>query len=125
MTSTGPDLSWHPLHRVGGLSAMVFVVLALVPVVLVFAAPVPPAQGRALLEFIAAHRALYLTQLVCFVGLAITAMVVFAAGVASRPCLPAVGGPGTPPRPQRCLNVAAGPPFDRRSSSWHVLAPTG
>jgi len=39
----------------------------------------PDPSWQALLESIAAQRAVYLTQLVCFVGLAIPAMVVFAA----------------------------------------------
>lgn len=58
---------------------MLYVVLVLVPIVLVFVAPVPPAEGRAVLEFIAAHKTLYLTELVCFVGLAVPALVVFGA----------------------------------------------
>jgi hypothetical protein len=39
----------------------------------------PPAEGRAVLEYIAAHGALYLAELVCFVGLAVPALVVFGA----------------------------------------------
>ena len=58
---------------------MVYVVLVLVPIVLVFVAPVPPVEGRAVLEYIAAHQALYLAELVCFVGLAVPALVVFTA----------------------------------------------
>ena len=53
--------------------------LVLVPVVLVFVAPVPPTHGAALLEYIAAHKVVYLTELVCFVGLAVPALVVFSA----------------------------------------------
>ena len=49
------------------------------PVVLVLVAPLPPTQGAALLEYIAAHKVVYLTELVCFVGLAVPAMVVFTA----------------------------------------------
>lgn len=76
----GPaDLSWQPLYRVGGYSALLFVVLVLVPVTLVFAAPLPPTQGRDLLEYIDANKAVYLTELVSFVGLAVPALVVFAA----------------------------------------------
>jgi hypothetical protein len=55
------------------------VVLVLVPVVLIFVAPVPPASGGPLLEYIATHKAVYLTELVCFVGLAVPALVVFTA----------------------------------------------
>lgn len=79
LTSAGPDLTWQPLYRIGGVAALVFVVLVLVPVVLVFAAPLPPVQGRALLEYIAANKAVYLVELVSFVGLAVPALLVFAA----------------------------------------------
>ena len=74
-----PDMSWGPLYRAGGFAALLFVLLVLVPVVLIFVAPVPPAEGRALLEYVAAHKAVYLTQLVCFVGLGVPALVVFSA----------------------------------------------
>lgn len=74
---------WQALYRMGAVAALVFVVMVLIPVVVVFTAPVPPVEGSALLEYIADHRALYLIQLVCFVGLAVPALVVFAAaGVA-------------------------------------------
>ena len=75
----GPDISWAPLYRAGALSALLYVLLVLVPVVLVFVAPVPPTDGRALLEYIDAHRVVYLTELVCFVGLSVPALVVFGA----------------------------------------------
>lgn len=73
------DPSWATLYRLGGLAALLYVVLVLVPVVLVFVAPVPPTEGRALLAYVAAHRAVYLIELVCFVGLSVPALVVFAA----------------------------------------------
>lgn len=78
-----PDLSWRGLYRAGAWAAAVFVVLVLVPVVLVFAAPLPPTSGAEVLTYIDAHRAVYLVELVSFVGLAVPALVVFAAlGVA-------------------------------------------
>ncbi len=77
------DPSWATLYRVGAFSALVYVVLVLVPVVLVFAAPVPPTDGAALMTYIAAHRGVYLTELVCFVGLSVPALVVFAAVAAA------------------------------------------
>lgn len=90
------DPSWGPLFRAGGWSALVYVLLVVVPVVLVFVAPVPPSRGAALLEYIAAHKAVYLTELVCFVGLSVPALVVFGAlGVAlkdSNRSVAAVGG---------------------------------
>lgn len=58
---------------------MLFVLLVLIPVVLVFAAPVPPVDGRALLSYIADHKVVYLIELVCFVGLGVPALVVFTA----------------------------------------------
>ena len=58
---------------------MLFVLLVLIPVVLVFAAPVPPVDGRALLPYIAEHKVVYLIELVCFVGLSVPALVVFSA----------------------------------------------
>ena len=75
----GPDPSWATLYKAGGVSALLFVLLVLIPVVLVFAAPVPPVDGRELLPYIAAHKVVYLIELVCFVGLSVPALVVFSA----------------------------------------------
>lgn len=72
------DRSWATLYRLGGLSGLLYVVLVLVSVVLVFVAPVPPTDGEALLAYVAAHKGVYLTELVCFVGLSVPALVVFA-----------------------------------------------
>lgn len=74
-----PDMSWRALYRAGGVSALLFVLLVVVPVALVFLAPLPPTEGAPLLEYIAEHKAVYLTQLVSFVGLAVPAMIVFVA----------------------------------------------
>jgi hypothetical protein len=63
------------LYIAGGWSALLYVLLVLVP----FAAPVPPTQGIALMEHIADHKVIFLTELVCFVGLAVPALVVFGA----------------------------------------------
>ena len=56
------DVTWGLLYRVGGWSAVLYVLLVVVAVVLVFLAPLPPTQGAALLEYIAAHQAVYLTE---------------------------------------------------------------
>jgi hypothetical protein len=77
--SERPDMSWGPLFRAGGVAALLYVLLVLVPMVLVFVAPVPPAAGRALLEYVAAHKIVYLSELVGFVGLSVPALVVFSA----------------------------------------------
>jgi hypothetical protein len=74
-----PDRTWGPLYRAGGWSALVYVLLVVVPVVLVVVVPLPPTHGAALLEYIAAHQVVYLIELVCFVGLAVPALVVFTA----------------------------------------------
>lgn len=58
---------------------MLFVLLVFLPVVLVFVAPLPPTDGRALLFYIDSHKVIYLTELVCFVGLSVPALVVFGA----------------------------------------------
>ena len=94
--SRRPDRTWDLLYRAGGWSALLYVLLVLVPVVLVFVAPLPPTQGAALLEFIAAHRVVYLVELVCFVGLAVPALVVFAAAAVAlkdvNKSIAAIGG---------------------------------
>jgi len=74
-----PDQSWTGLYKAGGWSAMLFVLLVLIPLVLVVAAPVPPVDGSGLLAYIAAHKVIYLTELICFVGLSVPALVAFAA----------------------------------------------
>lgn len=94
--SVGNELAWRRLYLVGNAAAAAYVLLVLVPVVLVFAAPVPPATGAPLLDFIAEHRGVYLIELVCFVGLAVPGLVVFVAlSVALRSAdlgLAALGG---------------------------------
>ena len=94
--SQRPDPTWDPLYRAGGWSALLYVLLVLVPVVLVFAAPLPPTRGAALLEYIAVHRVVYLVELVCFVGLAVPALVVFAAAAVAlkevNKSIAAIGG---------------------------------
>lgn len=90
------DRAWRRLYRVGGVASAVYVVLVLVPLVLVVAAPVPPTTGSALLAYIAEHRTVYLVELASFVGLAVPGLVVFAAAaVALRhvdPGIAALGG---------------------------------
>ncbi|MGB7961829.1 MAG: DUF4386 family protein [Propionicimonas sp.] len=79
VAAAGVDLSWRPLYLAGAVSALVYVVLVVVPVTLLFVAPVPPTEGRAVLEYIAANKGVYLTELVSFVGLGVPALVVFTA----------------------------------------------
>lgn len=77
---------WHPLYRVGGVAALVFVAMLLAAAVLDTIAP-PPATGTAdTLQFVADHKALYLTAQVLWILPGYAAMVVFVAvGVALAP----------------------------------------
>ncbi|HET9646795.1 MAG TPA: hypothetical protein VFP34_01010 [Microlunatus sp.] len=75
----GADRSWARLYRVGGVAGLLFVVLVVIALGLVLAAPLPPVEGGPLLAYIAAHKAVYLIELICFVGLSVPALVVFVA----------------------------------------------
>ncbi|HUX40055.1 MAG TPA: DUF4386 family protein [Rectinemataceae bacterium] len=83
--SLGP--SFQLLFRIGAIAAFAFMLFTLVPLVLMITQPLPPyGGGAALLDFIAAHPILYITELVCFTGLSIPAIVFFLAlGVALWP----------------------------------------
>jgi hypothetical protein len=83
----GTGSSWSLLYRVGGLSAFAYMLMILVPLVLLIAARQPPTVGgAAILEYIAANRAVYLAELICFVGLCLPAIAVFLAlGVSLAP----------------------------------------
>jgi len=68
------------LYRVAAVAAFLFVAMVMAPFALMGAFPQPPLSGgAAVLEYIASHRAVYLIELVCFVGLGLPAMVVFLA----------------------------------------------
>lgn len=74
------DPSWRGLYLAASLCALLFAVLvAAALVVLAAAPPVPARGGAAVLGYIVAHKAAYLAQLICFVGLAAPALVVFLA----------------------------------------------
>lgn len=75
-----PDPSWRGLYRAGGISAVLFVVLVIIPLVLIFTTAQPPVSGgAAMLQYIASHKPIYLIELVSFVGLSVPALVVFLA----------------------------------------------
>lgn len=79
-TVTGVDSSWRGLYRAGAVSAVLYVLLIIVPVVLLFAAPQPPLSGGdEVLRYITANKAVYVIELVSFVGLSLPAIVVFLA----------------------------------------------
>lgn len=79
-SASGPGSPWRLLYRVGAASALLYVLLILIPLVLLGVAPPPPVSGgAAVLGHIAAHRAVYLTEFVSFVGLSVPALAVFLA----------------------------------------------
>ena len=60
---SGPSPSWSRLYRWGGVSAWLFVGTLVVAIVLSLTTPAPPTTGgAATLEYIAAHRTLYLVH---------------------------------------------------------------
>ncbi|RYV52782.1 DUF4386 family protein [Pengzhenrongella frigida] len=59
----GPDPSWRRLYVIGAASAWIFVGLLIAAIVLSIVTPPPPtAQGTATLDYIAAHRTLYVVH---------------------------------------------------------------
>ena len=81
---------WAALYKVGAFAAFLYVAMMFVPLVLMIVAPVPPTEGgAAILEYVNAHRAVYLAELICFVGLCVPAIAMFLAlGVALRRASP-------------------------------------
>ena len=76
----GPDPTWRGLYRAGGVSAVLYVVLPIIALVLlIITPPVPSSGGAATLQYIASNRSVYILELVLFVGLSVPAMVVFLA----------------------------------------------
>lgn len=72
--------SWTALFRAGAGSAALYVLLIVVPIVLLGIAPQPPMTGgAAILQYIAAHKPVYVVEFVSFVGLSLPAIVVFLA----------------------------------------------
>src|SRR5437016_289953 len=79
-TEASPDPSWRGLYRTGGVSAALYVVLIIIPLVLLATTPQPPLSGgAATLQYIASYKPVYIIELVSFVGLSLPAMVVFLA----------------------------------------------
>ncbi len=88
---------WKTLYLAGAVSAFLYTALAIAPIALVFTPEQPPVEGGAgVLQYIASHRLVYLTELICFVGLSAPALVVFlalwAAGKDRDPSLAAIAG---------------------------------
>ena len=95
--NTQTDKSWTSLYAIGSLLALVYVIMVVVPLVLLFTVPQPPAQGgAAVLDYIATHKVIYYVELICFVGLSVPALGVFLAVAVSlkdtHKSLAALGG---------------------------------
>ncbi len=75
-----PDQSWRGLYRVGGISAILFVVPVLVAIVLIVIAPPPlNADGATALQYVASHKVLYLVEQILWLAPSVFALVVFLA----------------------------------------------
>ena len=75
---SSPDPAWNDLYRAGGISAALFVALIIVSLALEFTTPrQPSAGGAATLEYIAAHRKIYILKQALWLGPSVFAMVVF------------------------------------------------
>jgi len=71
---------WKPLYLTGSILALVYGIMVVIPLVVIFSTPQPPAQGgTAILTYIASHKGIYLIELICFVGLSVPALGVFLA----------------------------------------------
>ena len=77
---TGPDRSWKRLYWAGGVAALLASVAYIIAIVVTFALPqYPTSGGAATLEYIAAHRAVYILEQVLWLGPSVLLMVVFLA----------------------------------------------
>ena len=74
-----PDPSWRGLYRAGGISAFLYIVLLIVPIVLLIFTSPPISGGAATLQYIASNKVVYITELVLFLAPSVLAMIVFLA----------------------------------------------
>jgi hypothetical protein len=76
----GPDRTWRDLYRAGGVAALLATLTYVVALVVTFTVPEAPAQGgAATLEYIAAHRAVYVLEQVLWLAPSVLLTVVFLA----------------------------------------------
>lgn len=75
-----PDPSWLGLYGVGGVSAVLFVVLVLAAIAIVIVAPPPlNADGATTLHYVASHKVLYTIEQVLWLAPSVFAAIVFLA----------------------------------------------
>jgi hypothetical protein len=85
MKRTTLDQTWRPLYAIASAAALLYVIMAVIPLTLVFSAPPVPSSGAGVLEYIASYKTVYLVQLIGFAGLSVPALVVFLAlGIALK-----------------------------------------
>ena len=67
--SATPDRSWRTLYRVGGVASLLAACAYIVATVVYFVVPPPPEEGGvAILDYIAAHRAVYILEQVLWLA---------------------------------------------------------
>ncbi len=77
---TGPDLSWRDLYRAGGVAALLSTLVYVVALAVDFTVPpAPTSGGAATLEYIAAHRSVYILEQVLWLAPSVLLMIVFLA----------------------------------------------
>jgi hypothetical protein len=78
--ATGPDPTWRDLYRAGGIAALLATVAYVAALVLTFTVPeAPTSGGAATLEYIAAHRSVYILEQVLWLGPSVLLTVTFLA----------------------------------------------
>jgi hypothetical protein len=79
-TMTRPDPSWKRLYWAGGVAALLSSIAYIIAIVVDFTIPAyPTSGGAATLEYIAAHRSVYILQQVLWLGPSVLLIVVFLA----------------------------------------------
>ena len=79
-TMTRPDPTWKRLYWAGGVAALLASIAYIVAIVVEFTLPAyPTSGGAATLEYIAAHRSVYILQQILWLGPSVLLIVVFLA----------------------------------------------
>lgn len=79
-TAPGPRRAWSSLYRAAGVCGLLTGAIYIMAAILIFTTPSPPTSGGvATLEFIAAHRSLYMLKQVLWLAPSVLAMIVFLA----------------------------------------------
>jgi hypothetical protein len=78
--TAAPDRSWHALYRIGGAAALLATLSYVAATVIYFVVPPPPEEGgAAILDYIAAHRSVYILEQVLWLGPSVLLTVAFVA----------------------------------------------